>query len=324
MEERDCRADGEFILGVISTGIYCRPSCPARRPLRKNVRFYDTVQEARADGLRACLRCDPDASLSPKADLVKSVTDYIESHLDRTISLAALSEWTGVSRFHLQRTFRAATGLSPREYADAKRTDAFKAGIRKGKSLMEAQLDAGVSDTSGLGMTPRTFQRGGEGQFIRFATAACSLGFVLVAATDRGICAVELGDSVEGLSKKLADDFVKEVLVEDRDLAYLPQVIALLERRPGSKDLPLDVRSTAFQALVWNHLQSIPRGETRTYQQVADAIGRPSAVRAVANACGKNPTALLVPCHRVVATGGGLGGYRWGVDRKRQLLESEQ
>lgn len=331
---RDAQWDGVFVYGVCSTRIFCRPSCPSRRPQRKQTRFFAEPAAALQAGFRACKRCRPDHPASSPVARVQQACRLIEANPDQTLSLAQLAHAVGGSPSHLQRTFKQVTGITPREYADALRLGQLKAKLQEGESVLSALYDAGYGSSRGLyeraptqlGMTPATYRRGGQGAAISFSTSSCSLGFLLVAATERGVCSVGLGDSPEALEAALRREFPAAQITRDeaRLQEWVQAILQLLSGREPHADLPLDVQATAFQRQVWQALRSIQRGETRTYAQVAQAIGRPRAVRAVARACATNPVALVVPCHRVVREDGSLAGYRWGVERKRKLLAGEQ
>jgi AraC family transcriptional regulator, regulatory protein of adaptative response / methylated-DNA-[protein]-cysteine methyltransferase len=331
---RASRFDGLFVYAVSTTGIYCRPSCPARRPRRDNVAFFARPAAAESAGFRACRRCHPDASLAGVARIVDRVLGFLAAHRDEPVTLAALSRAAGLSPHHLQRVFKRATGLSPKEYAEALRTRRFKASMRRERSVTTAIYEAGYGSGSRayesahakLGMTPATYRRGGQGMEIRYATVTSPLGRLIVAATDRGVCSVQLGASDAALQAALRDEYPRAELRSD-DGRLRPWVDAILQHLAGGMprlDLPLDVQATAFQWSVWKELQRIPYGSRRSYAEVARALGRPRAVRAVAGACARNRVALLVPCHRVIASDGELGGYRWGKSRKRRLLEMEK
>ncbi|HVQ28837.1 MAG TPA: bifunctional DNA-binding transcriptional regulator/O6-methylguanine-DNA methyltransferase Ada [Vicinamibacteria bacterium] len=331
---RDAGFDGRFVYAVRSTGVFCRPTCPSRRPRREQVSFFALPTEARAAGFRPCRRCRPEATLAPVAEAMARVRGHIDAHLDQRLTLAELALVAGLSPAHLQRTFKAQLGLSPREYLRARRAERFKSEVRQGRSVTDALYEAGYGSGSRLyegadarlGMTPGAYKRGGKGAKVRFTTADSSLGRVLVAATDRGICAVQLGDSDKLLEAALRQEYPEADLKRD-DMGLRPSLAAILAHLGGEVrrlDLPLDVAATAFQWRVWHALQEIPYGETRSYAQVAAALGQPRAVRAVARACATNRVALLVPCHRVVRTDGSEGGYRWGQERKHRLLASEK
>jgi AraC family transcriptional regulator of adaptative response/methylated-DNA-[protein]-cysteine methyltransferase len=336
--ERDARADGQFFYAVKSTKIYCRPSCPSRRPTRKNVTFFPTTDAARAAGYRACLRCQPDEASrkpDPQAGAIAAVAGYLDEHKGEKTKLKDLAKATGVGKFTILRGFRRVLGVSPGEYGRAQRLAAFKAKVREPKTrVTDAIYEAGFGSSSrlyegadaALGMTPTALKNGGAGLRIRYTVADSPLGTLLVGATDRGICSIAFGDSAEELVETLRAAFPKAELKQmDRELTYAVEaVVAGLREHPAAFALPMDVRGTAFQQRVWRELQAIPRGETRTYSEVAAAIGSPRSVRAVAGACAANPVAVVVPCHRVVGKDGSLTGYRWGVERKRTLLEQER
>ncbi len=331
----DTTQDGTFVYAVRSTGIYCRPGCPSRRPHRERVEFFPVSEAARHAGYRACHRCHPDSiSVAPDYVLVSRVCAALhDDQREGETTLAALGASLAVSPFHLQRTFKRVMGITPRQYADACRLNRFKSGVRAGERVTDAIYDAGYGSASRLyehtadrlGMTPGEYRRGGDGTTIRYTLADSPLGRLLVAGTARGICVVSLGDDDSDLEDALAQEY--PVAIRERDDAGLgTQVVAILAHLRGDLprlDLPLDVRATAFQWRVWEALRAIPSGETRSYMQIAAAIGQPTAARAVARACATNPAALVIPCHRVVREGGALGGYRWGLERKRALLTRE-
>jgi len=329
---RDARQDGRFVFAVRTTGVYCRPSCPSRRPRRDSVEFFANPQQAERAGYRACLRCKP-TEISPQARAVIRARQLLDE-AEGIMTLAELSKRVGVSPFHLQRLFKRATGLSPREYQSARRMQSVKRGLRKGDDVTTALYEAGFGSPSRLyekssqqlGMTPGTYRRGGSGLTIQFAIIPSALGRMLVAATSRGLCAVRFGESAIELERGLREEFRAAKIHRD-DAALRPYVQPLLAGLRGEDTtiaLPLDVRATAFQKKVWDELRRIPRGETRSYSDVARAIGDETAVRAVARACASNPVAIAVPCHRVVRSDGDISGYRWGVERKKKLLEQEQ
>ena len=329
---RDARQDGRFVFAVRTTGIYCRPSCPSRRPRRDSVEFFADPQQAERAGYRACLRCKP-TEISAQARAVIGARQLLDE-AEGVMTLAELSKRVGVSPFHLQRLFKRATGLSPREYQSARRMQQVKHGLRKGDDVTTALYDAGFGSPSRLyekssqqlGMTPGTYRQRGAGMTIRYAIVPSSLGHMMVAATSRGLCAVRFGESATELERDLGEEFEAAEIHRD-DAALRPYVQPLLANLRGENptiDLPLDVRATAFQKRVWDELRRIPRGETRSYSEVAHAIGDAKAVRAVARACASNPVAIAVPCHRVVRSDGDISGYRWGVERKKKLLEQEQ
>jgi AraC family transcriptional regulator of adaptative response/methylated-DNA-[protein]-cysteine methyltransferase len=332
---RDSGHDGEFVFAVSSTGVYCRPSCAARRPRRENVTFYSRPAQAEKAGFRACLRCRPRAaSGNPQSDAAKEICRYIEQHLDEPVTLARLGKVFRQSPFHLQRRFKAAIGITPREYADSCRLRQLKRNLQAGDNVTRAMYDAGYGSSSRLyektasqlGMTPDKYRRGAVAATVRYAIADSPLGRMMIAATDRGVCAIQFaasdGELIEGLRHEFP--FAQRKPDEGGLQAW---VAALLQKMAGKElnaALPLDIRATAFQRRVWTYLQSIPFGETRSYGQVAKAIGQPTASRAVARACATNPVAVAIPCHRVVRGDGDNSGYRWGVERKKALLEIEQ
>jgi AraC family transcriptional regulator of adaptative response/methylated-DNA-[protein]-cysteine methyltransferase len=336
VQARDAGFDGAFVYAVRSTGIYCRPSCPSRRPRRKQVLFFALPEAAERSGFRACRRCRPRELPARDAHvaLVRRVCRWIEAERDGPPTLEALGARAGVSPHHLQRTFKRLMGITPRQYADALRLDALKTRLREGKDVTGALYDAGYGSSSRLyekareqlGMTPATYRRGGRGMEIRYALADCALGRLLVAGTERGICAVSLGEDDTALECTLREEYPAAAIRRD-DTGLDPWVSALVRHLDGAQphlDLPLDVQATAFQRRVWEALRAIPYGSTRTYREIASSLGHPNATRAVARACATNPVSLVVPCHRVVRTDGGLGGYRWGLERKRKLIERER
>jgi AraC family transcriptional regulator, regulatory protein of adaptative response / methylated-DNA-[protein]-cysteine methyltransferase len=332
---RDSARDGEFFFAVASTGVYCRPSCPAKHPRRENVTFFRRPEEAERAGYRACLRCRPkSAGGHPQADTVKNICRYIEQHLDEPITLERLSAAFGQSPFHLQRTFKKVLGISPRAYADSCRIKLLKRNLQSGQNVTAALYDAGYSSSSRLyertashlGMTPDKYRRGAIAATIRYTCSDSPLGRMLIAATDKGICAIQFADTDDELVEGLKREFPFAVRKRDDD-SLKSWTQALLDQMADDqihRSLPLDIQATAFQRKVWTHLQSLPFGTTQSYGEVARAIGRPSAARAVARACATNPVAVAIPCHRVVRADGAMGGYRWGLGRKRALLQLEQ
>src|SRR5579885_1172183 len=329
---RDRRADGTFVLGVRSTHIYCRPSCPARRPLRRNVVFFRSGEEAQREGFRPCLRCRPN-EVAASVALVERAARALAEFREEALRLAPLAEELGVTETALRRAFLQVTGLQPRQLAEALRVRRFKALLRSGARIADALYETGYGSSSRvyersnaqLGMTPATYQKGGKGMKIGYTIANAKLGKVLVAATERGVSAVYLGDSEANLLKELRGEFPKAEIAAARNglEKYVKEIVSRTEGNPPRRELPLDLLATAFQRRVWQELQRIPLGKTRTYGQVARALGRPSASRAVARACATNPVSIVVPCHRVIRSDGNLAGYRWGAGRKQQLLESE-
>lgn len=336
VEDRDVTADGTFLYGVVTTGVFCRPSCPSRRPRRENVRFFDTAAEAESSGLRACKRCQPTGLgiAARRAELVASACRIIDG-AEEPPDLMALAEEVGISRFHLHRIFKEETGVTPKAYADANRAARVRDGLGDGKPVTETIFDAGfasngrfyASSNERLGMTPTQFRSGAADVEVRFAVGECSLGAILVAVSARGVCAIEFGDDPDALVRRLQDRFHAAHLVGDdiEFAALMARVVGLVEDPAGPNEpLPLDVRGTAFQERVWQALRQVPVGSTMSYTEVAAMIGSPRSVRAVAGACAANHLAVAIPCHRVVRTDGSLSGYRWGVERKTALLERER
>lgn len=333
---KDARFDGQFVFAVSSTGVYCRPSCPSRRANRARVTFFDLPEAAEQAGFRACLRCRPQSArvLDPQVELVRRVCSVLNSSESETVKLAALAKHAGVSVFHLQRTFKRVMGISPRQYLAARRFGNFKSLVRKGDSVTSALYESGFNSSSRLyehaaeelGMTPATYSRGGRGVHINYTIVASSMGRLLVAMTERGVCAVRMGDNDGELERDLRAEFPEARI--DRADANLRQpvqkILNHLNQNEPRLDLPLDIRSTAFQRQVWEKLRSIPYGQTASYGDVAKALGKPGAVRAVGRACATNPVALIIPCHRVVREDQSLGGYRWGLERKKKLLQQER
>jgi AraC family transcriptional regulator of adaptative response/methylated-DNA-[protein]-cysteine methyltransferase len=333
--DRDRSRDGTFVFGVTSTGVFCRPSCPAKRPRRENVRFFDHATAAEQAGYRACLRCRPKAvDGNPQSAMVRAVCRYIEQHIEDRLTLNLLAREFRRSPFHLQRTFKSVLGVSPKAYIDACRLRQVKHNLQAGHSVTTSLYAAGYGSSSRLyertatqlGMTPEKYRRGAVAAVVRFTTASSPLGRMLIAATDKGICAIQFADSDDELQQGLMREF--PFAVRRRDDAALAEwkssLARLIQGQQAPASLPLDIRATAFQRRVWEYLQKIPRGETRSYSAVAKKIGMPKATRAVARACATNPVAVAIPCHRVVREDGDLGGYRWGVQRKEQLLAMEK
>ncbi|MDZ7951505.1 bifunctional DNA-binding transcriptional regulator/O6-methylguanine-DNA methyltransferase Ada [Nostoc sp. DedQUE09] len=333
---RDSAFEGKFFYGVRSTGIYCRPICPSRRPNRNQVCFFLSVQEAEiAGGFRPCKRCQPQFETvpNPAKSKVLAACRYIEAQGDRIPTLSELSSQVGMSPSYLQKVFKQIIGVSPFQYADALRTQRLKQRLQSGEEIAHAVYDTGYGSSSQvyekapkqLGMTPKTYQQAGKTISIVYAIAPCPLGYLLVATTEKGICSVKLGDEADKLEHILNQEFHQAHIMRD-DRTHKEWIQAILDFIAGGEihlDLPLDVRGTAFQKQVWEALQKIPYGETRTYTDIAHNIAKPQAVRAVGNACGANPIALIVPCHRVLRSDGSLGGYHWGIERKQKLLTQE-
>ena len=334
IKRRDPAFDGKFVFAVSTTGVFCRPSCASRPAKRENVSFFPTVTEAEKAGYRACKRCRPDklGAPDPQVEAVKRACERIKQAEDLP-KLAALAASAGLSPYHFHRVFKAITGVTPKAYAAETRAHRAADKLRTAETVTEAIYDAGFNSSSRfyqntdarLGMTPGAVRRGGAGAVIRFAVGEASLGAVLVAATDKGVCAILLGDDPETLVRDLQDRFPRADL-KGGDVEFermVAEVVGLVEA-PGQRlDLPLDIRGTAFQQKVWAALSAIPAGKTATYTEIARAIGQPKAVRAVAQACAANPLAIAIPCHRVVRADGDLSGYRWGVERKRKLIDRE-
>jgi AraC family transcriptional regulator, regulatory protein of adaptative response / methylated-DNA-[protein]-cysteine methyltransferase len=333
--DRDPAADGEFVYSVRSTGVYCRPTCPSRLALRENVRFHTTCEEAESAGFRACKRCKPtgESIAQHQASIVANACRIIEES-GEIPNLDDLARSVGMSSYHFHRVFKAQTGLTPRGYAVSHRTRRVRDELTRRDTVTEAIYGAGFNSNSRfyessdavLGMTPRTFRGGGSGITIRFAIGESWLGPILVASSEKGVCAILLGEDPEALVRDLQDRFPKaELIGGDEDFERLvAKVVGFLENPSSGLELPLDIRGTAFQQRVWEALRQIPAGSTASYAEIAERIGQPKSVRAVAQACGANHLAVAVPCHRVVKTDGALSGYRWGIERKAQLLGREQ
>ena len=337
--QRDPSADDRFLYGVTTTHIYCRPSCPSRRPKRQNVAFFSSAQAAEHAGFRACQRCRPNREKASNR-AIERARDYIDAHIvdfsDERITLELLGEQSGMSPYHLQRKFKAQLGLTPAQYIRARKRDRLKGELKRGETVSRATFGAGYGSSSGvyggadakLGMTPATYRRGGAGAHIDYVIAKTSLGTLLVAATDRGVCAVTLGDDAQSLEAALELEYPAATRTRVTAPAsalgvWVSEIVAAVDGERTRPDVPLDIEASAFQWKVWRELQKIPFGETRSYGEIAGAIGSPKAVRAVANACANNRVAVVVPCHRVIRLDGAPGGYRWGLERKRQLLEKE-
>jgi AraC family transcriptional regulator of adaptative response/methylated-DNA-[protein]-cysteine methyltransferase len=335
VEDRDAAADGRFFYGVVTTGVYCRPGCPSRRPLRTNTLFFETIAAAEAAGLRACKRCRPGDPSSASRHLAAVEKACALLRTSETMpSLAELAGAVGSSRFHFHRVFKQVTGVTPRDYARMHRLGAFAQKLEAGEKVAEAIYASGFGSSSrayeaapaALGMTPAARRNRGEGETIGFVTVATAIGWALVAATRRGVCLTALGDDRDALAALVRARFAAAELVADdpRLRDWAERIVRFITAPSRTLDLPLDIRGTAFQARVWRALQKIPLGQTATYSEIARALGQPNAVRAVARACAANDLALLVPCHRVVREDGALAGYRWGIERKRALLERER
>lgn len=334
---RDAGADGRFVYAVQTTRIFCRPSCPSRRPRRENVRFFATPALAAAAGFRACKRCRPEGSaVVPGQAAVERARRYLDQHPEERVSLGQLATVAGLSPYHLQRTFKRLVGLSPSQYAAERRAERLRSALRAGPSVSRAVYEAGFGSSSRvyesahqlLGMTPGRYRQGGKGMLLRYTIVPSPYGRLLVAATDRGVAAVLLGDRDTPLARDLRAQFPEATISRvDSGDAWLRDLVGRVAsevKHPGQEQgIPLDLHGTAFQWKVWRALTTIPAGETRSYTDLARRVGRPSAVRAVASACAANRVAILVPCHRVVRSDGSLGGYRWGLERKERLLSRE-
>jgi AraC family transcriptional regulator of adaptative response/methylated-DNA-[protein]-cysteine methyltransferase len=340
VQARDRGADGEFVYAVRSTGIYCRPSCPSRKPRREQVVFFPLAEAAEQKGFRPCRRCRPrtaalhNGRTQAVAQVCREIDRLIQSDGEETkITLSELSARAGMSVHQLERAFRSVMGITPRQYADAQRMRRLKAKLRKGDDVTTALYDAGFGSSSRLyerapaqlGMTPATYRKGGEGMQIHYTIVNSPLGRLLVGATDRGISALYLGEADGRLEDSLHKEYPRAEVRRDRNGldGWVGKILAHLKGKEPHLDLPTDVQATAFQRRVWEELWKIPYGTTRTYGQVARAIGRPKAIRAVARACATNPVSVVVPCHRVVREDGNLAGYRWGLERKEKLLARE-
>jgi len=330
---RDQQADGSFVYAVKTTGVFCRPSCPSRRPLRENVVFFTAPSAALEAGYRACARCRPNDSGDRRHELVQEVRCYIETHIEEPLTLKILGKHMQMSPFHLQRLFKATTGMTPKQYGDSYRLETMKKQLRKQQTVTAALYEAGYSSSSRLyeraaselGMTPAVYKKRGLGLLIRFAFVTTQVGNALMAATDRGLCFLQFGVEKDACLAELQVDFSAADFVEDQDyfLRWITALDDYLSGRQCDFSVPVDSPGTDFQQAVWRYLRQIPSGSTCTYTQVAKGIGKPKAVRAVASACAANRVAIAIPCHRVVREDGGLAGYRWGLELKEKLLEVE-
>ncbi|TQV67793.1 bifunctional DNA-binding transcriptional regulator/O6-methylguanine-DNA methyltransferase Ada [Exilibacterium tricleocarpae] len=335
LENRDASFDGRFFFGVVTTGVYCRPSCPSRRAKPENVRFYPSAAAAAAAGLRPCLKCQPQRQSS---EAMAAVADFIDTHVDETLSLARLAREFKLSTSHLQRRFKSAYGVSPKQYQNAARLNQFRTSLRHGSDVTEAIFAAGFGSTSRiyeqvdghLGMTPSAYRDGGKGETIAYAIRTTTLGHLLMAATDRGVCFVHFGAGEAALTAALQHEYPNATLsrsAAESAPALNQWIDALnhhLDRGSPAPAPPLHLNGTAFQMRVWRFLMSVPEGAVASYTEVARGMGAPKSARAVANACGANNIALLIPCHRVLRSDGSLGGYRWGTERKRALIDTER
>lgn len=330
--DRNPLADGQFVYGVRSTGIYCRPTCPSRRPRPDQVEFFETPSDAERAGYRSCRRCKPETR-RPRAQTVISACAYLKANLDSKVTLDKVARHVGLSPFHLQRIFKEQTGVSPRQYQASLRAAMVRTSLRHASSVTESVYQAGFSSSSrfyesaghNLGMSPSTWRKGGKGVTVRFCTFPSPLGRILLAATDKGVCFLAIGDRESELESQLRAELPSAGIQRDDEAlrTYKDVVFDYLSGSAPHPDLPLDVRATAFQARVWNVLRSIAPGQTRTYSDIARELGDLHLTRAVARACATNPVSVVIPCHRVVRQTGELAGYRWGLERKQKLLTLE-
>lgn len=333
--QRDANFDGLILYGVRSTKIYCRPTCPSRKPNRHHVCFFDAALAAEAAGYRACKRCNPQHTIAPNSTLAKilAVCRYLDVHIEQLPTLAELGQWVGMSPAYLQRSFKQTIGVAPFQYADARRMERFKQRVQGGETITDALYATGYGASSRLyakapkqlGMTPAAYQHFGQGESIRYTIVQSPLGWLLVAATRKGICSVRLGETESALEQELRQEFKNAQLQSDDPMLqqWIQSLSDYINGLRSIPTLPVDVQATAFQLQVWQALQAIPVGMTASYSKIAHQIGQPTSVRAVARACATNPVALVVPCHRVIQKDGGLGGYRWGIERKQNLLDLE-
>lgn len=329
--ERDKAYDGIFYYGVITTGVYCKPSCSSRPALPENMRFFDTMELAEKSGLRACKKCNP-----RHINVLNCVADYIESHADEKITLNDLALLANLSPHHIQRKFKKAYGVSPKEYQNGLRLKKFKAALKGGDDISGAIYEAGYGSSSRIyeqidgriGMTPAAYRAGGLGEEISYAVRKCTLGLIIMAATDRGVCLVHFGDSEQELKRRLQKEYPHAILIETKAKSDLSNWIDALNNHishgAGKPDIPLHLNGTAFQIRVWRFLMSVKPGQVLSYKEQATKMGKASAVRAVASANGRNNIGVLIPCHRILRGDGSLGGYRWGLERKRALIEQER
>lgn len=333
VKNNDARFNGAFVYGVNSTKIFCKPSCASRLPKRENVQFFDSAKQAETEGFRSCLRCLPKSELAnPQIESVIRACELLES--EESVSLEDLSAKLDLSQAHLQKLFKEIIGVSPKKYAEAKRLEKFKDEIKKGSDVTNAMYEAGFNSSSRLyenasaklGMTPKTYAKKGENMRINYTIADCDLGKLLVARTEKGVCAVTFGDDEKTLTENLRNEFKNAEIAENEGnlKEFVEAILANLEGANKTLDLPLDLQATAFQMRVWEILRTIPYGETVSYSDIAEKLGNKNAVRAVATACASNRVALVIPCHRVIGKSGDLSGYRWGIERKKAILESEK
>lgn len=333
VKANDARFDGTFYLGVKTTGIFCRPSCRARTPKRENVDFYPTIASAELAGFRACLRCRPTEIAGVDVQVAKMLRACALLESDDLYSLESLAEEVGLSTFHFQRSFKEIVGVTPKKFAEAKRMERFKDELRSGSDVTTAMYEAGFGSSSrlyekaseSLGMTPAEYKKGGQGMKINFTITDCELGRIMVARTIKGLCNVAFADDDRQLEENLKKEFPQAEMVKDANVLkdFVEEILKHLSGQKKRLDLPLDIQATAFQMQVWELLRKIPYGETVTYSQIAEQLGDKKKVRAVARACASNKIAVVIPCHRVIASDGKLSGYRWGVERKSKLLKAE-
>jgi AraC family transcriptional regulator of adaptative response/methylated-DNA-[protein]-cysteine methyltransferase len=333
VQNRDSAYDKRFVYAVKTTGIFCRPTCPSRRPFRRHVEFFATADDAQQAGYRPCERCHPtlDVIPDPHTDVVMTICRYLETDHDHIPTLDELGRQFAMSPYHLQRIFKRVVGISPRQYADNYRQARLKTALKAGISATDAIFDAGYTASSQvysgdiLGMTPITYRTGGEAITITYTIVPCSLGYLMVAMTPRGVCKISFDDNQDALNADLIGEFAQATIIRDDDrlMPFITPIIAYLDAHHTHLDLPLDIIATSFQRRVWEIVRQIPYGETRSYDQIAMLLGQPTASRAVARACATNPVALAIPCHRVVRKNGDLAGYRWGIQRKRIILQME-
>jgi len=335
VRSRNRSFDGDFVFAVRSTGVYCNPSCPAKRPAMRQVLFFPTSADAEQSGFRPCRRCKPNENRkSPQVVMIDRLRTYIEDYLDQKLTLSTLSAAVGVSPYHLQRTFKRIVGISPRKFIEGLRLAKMKHSLLNGQTVTKAIYSAGFSSKSRFyengsyrfGMSPGVLRRGGAGMRIRYTIVDCALGKLLIGGTEFGICAVCMADSDKAVERALSEQYPSAIIQRNDESIreWVGHVIKFLSVEESDLNLPLDIQATTFQSRVWNEIKSIPYGTTASYSQIAAAIGKPKAARAVARACATNPVALIVPCHRVVGEDGKLHGYRWGKERKQRLLNLEQ
>jgi AraC family transcriptional regulator of adaptative response/methylated-DNA-[protein]-cysteine methyltransferase len=334
--QKDRHLDGVFVYGVRSTRVYCHPSCSSRKPRREQVAFFSSPEQAEQAGFRPCRRCSPRETTTgePHVALIERICIYIENHLEESLTLSVLGEQARMSSYHLQRVFKHIMGITPHQYAEACRLQQLKTRLKEGDTVTNALYDVGYSSTSRLyertaahlGMTPAIYQRGGYGMHIYYTIVDCPLGRLLVGGTEKGICSVCLGDTDEKLEGALRKEYPAASMERDGQILgqWIDELLCHLQGQQPHLNLPIDVRATAFQWRVWKQLQAIPYGTTRSYREIAQALGDTKKARAVAQACASNPVAIVIPCHRVVREDGAHGGYRWGEERKQQLLDRER